>query len=92
MFGQDQFRKRIAEALKCRNEIRNAPEGAVDANKEQKLRSADELLEPIRFGGNLAIAAFFSADKDKKREENRGIFAGLMGEYLVSGLHRPNKE
>ena len=35
------------------------------------MKLADEALGLVRFAGNLAVAAFFAADNDKKRKTSR---------------------
>jgi hypothetical protein len=46
----------------------------VPALKRARLEKADELLDYVRFIGDAAICAFFSADKDKAREGKRQEF------------------
>ncbi|HEX5270766.1 MAG TPA: DNA methyltransferase [Gemmataceae bacterium] len=81
--------ERVIEALnvatRVRQEIIDAgDEGSFD-QKQQKLASADGTLNLVRFAGNLAVAAFFAADKDKKRQERRDVLLGPLTEYLRTG-------
>src|SRR5262249_4045294 len=39
--------------------------------KSQKLKLAEQALQLPRFVGDLVVAAFFEADKDKKRQQRR---------------------
>ena len=48
----------------------------------------------VRFAGNLAVAAFFSADKDKKRHEKREDYKTALGDSKNdsgAGSCLPNK-
>ena len=90
--GQEKLRERVEAATKYRRRIIEGNEFMHQQEKEDMLKAANEALDLVRFAGNLAVAAFFSADKDKKRLENRTTWTGMFGEYMASGLHRSNKE
>jgi hypothetical protein len=53
--------------------------------KREKLRKADELLDLVRFIGDAAVAAFFSAAKNKARETKRGELAERIAGALSGG-------
>lgn len=92
--GFEEVLKRIDAATKTRQDILDAGDEGTFAFKEQKLAVADEALGLVRFAGNLAVAAFFAADKDKKREEKRDEYLARLAEYLRTGniALRPTKE
>jgi hypothetical protein len=71
LLGQDRMEKRIAAATAYRRDILEAGDLLLPALKSQKLVLADEALDEIRFVGDLAIAAFFGAEKDKARRDLR---------------------
>ncbi len=71
LLGQDRLEKRIAAAIAYRRDILEAGDLLLPSLKTQKLQLADEALDEIRFVGDLAIAAFFGAGKDKARRELR---------------------
>ena len=71
LLGQDRMEKRIAAAAAYRRDILEAGDLLLPALKTQKLILADEALDEIRFVGDLAIAAFFGAEKDKARRDLR---------------------
>ncbi len=48
----------------------------------QCLDVAEEALSAIRLVGDASVAAFFSADKDRQREQKREEFAGYLESYL----------
>ena len=62
--------------------------------KRQRLSLAEESLNAVRFIGDTAVAAFFSADKDKAREEKRVELADRLRDYLAQGdvSKRPTEE
>jgi tRNA G10 N-methylase Trm11 len=62
--------------------------------KRQRLALADESLNTVRFIGDAAVAAFFSADKDRAREEKREELAQRIANYLGQGdvSQRPTEE
>jgi hypothetical protein len=70
-FLEEEIRKRIDRATQYRERILNARDNILYAQLSQELSSADEALNLPRMVGDAAIAAFFAADKPKKREEVR---------------------
>ncbi|MEI6340519.1 MAG: DNA methyltransferase [Verrucomicrobiota bacterium] len=61
--------------------------------KREKLEKADELLNTVRAIGDAAIAAFFSADKDKAREQKRVDLAERFAANLKGDVRqRPTAE
>jgi hypothetical protein len=62
--------------------------------KRQRLAAADESLNTVRFIGDAAVAAFFSADKDRAREQKREELAQRIADYLGRGdiAKRPTEE
>ncbi|MBK6580207.1 MAG: N-6 DNA methylase [Sandaracinaceae bacterium] len=52
-----------------------------DSQQRARWRDAEDAVEPARVVGDLCIAAFFSADKDKAREERRRELRELVGRW-----------
>ena len=92
-FGQDKIEERIRIATRVRQEIIEAGDEVPFLLKQQKLASADESLNLVRFAGNLVIAAFFAEDNDKKRKLKREELLQPFSEYLRTGnmALRPTK-
>ena len=91
----DDVRKRTAAALRERQALLALGDDYTAPQlKREKLEKADELLDTVRFIGDAAIAAFFSADKDKAREQKRVELATRISDYLTKGdIHqRPTAE
>lgn len=95
VLGSDELRDRIERATRERWVILEGGDYTAHTLKEQKLKNADEALNLVRFAGNLIVAAFFSADKDRQRNENREAYKIALGAYLQKPEQvalRPNKE
>jgi len=85
LFG-DEVRKRTAAALRERqNLLGMGDDYGTPQLKREKLEKADELLDLVRFIGDAVITAYFSADKDKAREQKRVELAERIGTYLRTG-------
>jgi len=82
VFGQDFIERRIRSATAERKRIAEAGEFLSPQMKHEHLMGADEALEPVRFAGDLVIAAFFSADKDRKRRDNRDEILARYAEAM----------
>ena len=67
-------KKQIDRVTAYRKEILEMTEDNVASIllKQQKLGLADQALETVRRAGDLLVAAFFNASKDKEREKLRG--------------------
>ncbi|HTR27411.1 MAG TPA: DNA methyltransferase [Terriglobales bacterium] len=70
-FLEEKIRQLVEFVSRQRQEILNARENTPYAQLEQELAAADGKLSLLRVVGDAAIAAFFSADKPKRREEER---------------------
>jgi hypothetical protein len=88
VFGQDKIEERIKAATRVRQEILEGGDFVSPLLKGQKLALADESLGLVRFAGNVAVAAFFAGDNDRKRQTKRDEFLGLMTEYLAGNVAR----
>jgi len=66
-FGQDKIESRIRTASDYRKQILDGGDFVTPQKKHEQLELADEALKEVRFVGNMVIAAFFSATKDKAR-------------------------
>ncbi|MFI5460730.1 MAG: Eco57I restriction-modification methylase domain-containing protein, partial [Isosphaerales bacterium] len=86
-FVRDVIGKRIERATESRREIREAPDNTPESLLTQKLALADEALNPLRFYGDLVIAAFFAGENDRRRKEKlEGLAEGLAA-YLTNPHH-----
>jgi hypothetical protein len=61
----------VTEAMKGRSEIQAAPDDTARAIQEQRHKSSEARVAPIRLIGDAVIAAFFSAVKPREREKKR---------------------
>ncbi|MBL8793570.1 MAG: N-6 DNA methylase [Planctomycetia bacterium] len=80
-FAQADIANKVKLVTDARREIIEADEFVHYLLKQQKLALAEEALQSPRLIGDLVIAAFFSADKDRQRQENRDELYGLLEEY-----------
>jgi hypothetical protein len=64
-------RERAKEAVRARAEIQNAPDDVERAIQEQRNRHVEARLDQARQIGDAVLAAFFSAQKPKQREDAR---------------------
>lgn len=87
---------RISRATSYRCEIRGAAEMTPESLLSQKLALADEALNPLRFYGDLVIAAFFAAENDRQRKGKLDELAELLSAYLHNShkldLRKPLEE
>jgi len=81
-FLEGQIGKRIARATEYRRQILAARDDVPYENLRQCLDVTEETLSAIRLAGDAAVAAFFSADKDRPREQEREELAGYLESYL----------
>ena len=84
--GLPLFRKlvadRVKEAMRGRAEIQEAPDDTARAVQEARHRILDSRLDTIRSIGDATVAAFFSADKPKAREQARQEVESLLSGAL----------
>jgi hypothetical protein len=76
---------RVSNVRARRQEILEAGDFLPFETKRAKLDKADEELGLVRFIGDLAVAAFFSAEKDKARQEKRNEYLHQLAEYFRMG-------
>lgn len=75
LLWEQEVRKRTKDALRERQNLLGLGDDyGTPQLKREKLEKADELLDYVRFIGDAAICAFFSADKNKARETKRQEF------------------
>ncbi len=77
-FLEEKVRKVIDRVSEYRQRILNARDNTPYAQLAQELGNADDLLSLPRMIGDAVIAAFFSAEKPKPREEARKRFQALI--------------
>lgn len=65
------LRKQVAHVSELRQQIREADESVPDDKRRDLWDRAQAELDKVRLFGDLAIAAFFDADKPKGRERKR---------------------
>ena len=68
-------REHLARVSDLRRKIREADESISDAERRDLWDKAQRELSQVRLLGDLAIAAFFEAEKPKEREAKRAEFA-----------------
>jgi hypothetical protein len=85
VFGQDVIEDRIQAAMRVRQVILEAGDFMSFDEKKGKLAPADANLNLVRFAGNLAVAAFFAADNERKRQTKRDELLAQLTEYLRTG-------
>ena len=80
VLGQEQLEKAIDRVTAYRKEILEMAEDNVASIllKQQKLGLADQALESVRCAGDLLVASFFNAAKDKERDKLRGNYRDLF--------------
>jgi hypothetical protein len=86
-FVRNVLGKRIERATESRREIREAPDNAPESLLSQKLALADEALNPLRFYGDVVIAAFFAGENEKKRKVKLEVSADALATYLTNPHH-----
>jgi hypothetical protein len=86
-FLEDQLRKRIDHVSEIRQRILAAADDTPYPVLRQKLDQAEEALFWMRLAGDATIAAFFSADKPKTREQARA----RLRDQLELALKNPGK-
>lgn len=64
-------RDKVREALEAREAVRNAPEDARVVEQARRNRVAEAATSTLREIGDAVVAAFFSGEKKKVREEKR---------------------
>lgn len=79
---EDLIEQRMQAATTARREILEAGD-ELPLLKAQKLALADQSLELVRLVGDLVIAAFFGADKDKARKLKRDALRAELTEKLA---------
>ncbi len=91
--GQNLLNEQIETATRHRWVILESGEYSPHLLKEQQFKLAEEAIRTVRFAGNLAVAAFFAADNDRKRNELRQQYKGSLGQYLNGDMRMwPKKE
>ena len=85
IFGQEYVEDRLKQATSLRLEILAADDTLSPKLKFAKLAKADEAANGVRFFGDVVLAAFFSADNDKKRSTARDELVNRLTAYLRSG-------
>lgn len=87
--GVFSFGDPIAEAIRRATDFRQRILAARDEvpyeHLRQQLDAADEALDKARFVGDLVVAAYFSAEKDKAREARLRDLALRLVKYLGPG-------
>lgn len=86
-FLEDELRSRIGKATEARQRILNARDSIPYAQLEQELGNVEQALSLPRMVGDAAIAAFFSAEKNKQREEARkSLLATVAADLKKQGF------
>jgi hypothetical protein len=83
-FGEDLIQKRLDRATEARAKILSAREDVAYRDQEQRMAVANEALNLIRFVGDACVSCFFTADKNKVREEELERVYAFASSYLSS--------
>ena len=81
-FFRNQVEERLKRVTEFRQEILAARDDVPYEYLRQQLDVADEQLSLARLAGDLVIAAYFSEDKDRQREQKLDELAAKLAEYL----------
>ena len=82
-FLQNTLLKKLDPVIRTRALILQSGDDMLPAVKAQKLRLADDALEPVRLLGDAVVAAFFAEDNAAGREvERRRLFAKAEDVYV----------
>jgi hypothetical protein len=81
--GQQHIEDRIQQATAYRKRILDAGDALPPDVKLAELRQADGTLDPVRFFGDLVIAAFFAGENDKQRKLKRNEILTQLAAYLT---------
>ena len=84
---EEQTRQDLEAALGWRNTLQELDEGDYN-QKSEAWREAENALADARLIGDLAVAAFFGADKDKARKELRNQYHGRMEAWRTNAVNR----
>jgi hypothetical protein len=81
----------VAEAMMARAEIRTAPDDTLRAVQEERHRTIEDRLTPVRTIGDAVISAFFATDKPRARETERAkVESWLAGGSLQEHWEKLN--
>ena len=83
----EQTRQDIEEALGWRNTLQGVGEGSY-SQKTEAWWEAENALADARLIGDLAVAAFFGADKDKARQELRNQYHSDVEAWRTDAVNR----
>ena len=83
----EQTRQDIEEALGWRNTLQGFGEGSYN-QKTEAWWEAENALANARLIGDLAVAAFFGADKDKARRELRNQYHSDVEKWRTNAVNR----
>uniref|UniRef100_UPI0022EA2E1C Eco57I restriction-modification methylase domain-containing protein n=1 Tax=Falsiroseomonas oryzae TaxID=2766473 RepID=UPI0022EA2E1C len=72
-------RGRLAEAVRARAEIRDAPDDVARAIQEARHRALEARMEDVRTLGDAVVACFFGHDTPREREGARRALAAMPG-------------
>ena len=85
------LKKKLKEVEALRDKIRAADDGTREGTLRRWLREAEEAVGDLRLVGDLVIAAFFSAAKDKQRDKKRQELAGRVAAWISEGTAAPSE-
>ncbi|HEX2224728.1 MAG TPA: type IIL restriction-modification enzyme MmeI [Thermoanaerobaculia bacterium] len=84
----------LEEAIQLRQQIQELaddPSSEAQKQKEKLLWDAEDATRRARLIGDLVIGAFFSAEKDKARQQELGRRLVLVNDWLASGGPEPEE-
>jgi hypothetical protein len=83
---ETRIRAQVDCATAYRKEILDSADSMPYPLLQQKLVLADEALDLLRFIGDIAIAAFFSTDRDRQRRQRRDVLFTKLSVWFDSGM------
>ncbi len=83
-----QLRERVGRVAILRQQIREADETVPDETRRALWEEVQRELEQVRFFGDLAVAAFFDAEKLRERERKRLDYVGAIERQDTENLKR----
>jgi hypothetical protein len=85
---RSRLREQLAQVMSLRQQIREADESVSDSVRRDMWEKAQTELDKVRLYGDLAIAAFFGADKPKARESKRLEYIAAIACGEADRLHK----
>jgi hypothetical protein len=86
------LREHVDRVTSLRQQIQDADESVTDTKRRELWSDAQRELENVRLFGDLAVAAFFDAEKPKERERKRLEYVSAIEGQQADGLRKMLEE